>query len=129
LTRCFECTKNGDKHHIIHKEEGGLEYPLNTLYLCEEHHRGPTGPHKDPVKDRQYKKALYDALASLFTKEHYELQDIRTMAKLSSSLARTLRKTLKRQKEGYRTMDILDFLMSGYQLQDEELDIPVFEED
>ncbi len=27
------------KHQIISKDVAGLDYPLNPIYLCEEHHR------------------------------------------------------------------------------------------
>ncbi len=123
LNKCVVCGKEGDTHHIIHKDEGGLEYPLNRIYLCNEHHRGINGPHRDPEVDMKYKKELQMTLHELFPDSFYREEDIRKRAKLSNSLLRTLVKTLKRDKEGFRKVDIIDFLMSGYQLvEDDEHD-------
>lgn len=120
MNKCVVCGKPGDTHHIIHKDEGGLEYPLNRICLCDHHHRGQSGPHRDPEIDLQYKQALQNKLQSLFSEEFYRKEEIRKKAELSNSLLRTLVKTLKRYKEGYRRIDIIDFLMSGHQLIDEE---------
>lgn len=120
MNKCVVCGKPGDTHHIIHKDEGGLEYPLNRIYLCDHHHRGLSGPHRDPEIDLQYKRALQNKLQSLFSEDFYRKEEIRKKAELSNSLLRTLVKTLKRYKEGYRRIDIIDFLMSGHQLVDEE---------
>lgn len=120
MNKCVVCGKPGDTHHIIHKDEGGLEYSLNHIYLCEKHHRGMSGPHRDPEIDLQYKKELQSKLQALFSDEFYRVEEIRRRADLSNSLLRTMVKTLKRYKEGYRRIDIIDFLMSGHQLVDEE---------
>lgn len=120
LNKCVVCGKEGDTHHIIHKDEGGLEYPLNRIFLCDEHHRGLYGPHRDPSVDMNYKKDLQMTLHELFPDSFYREEEIRERAKLSNSLLRTLLKTLKRDKEGYRTVDIIDFLMGGYQMADED---------
>lgn len=120
MNTCAVCGKPGDTHHIIHKDEGGLEYPLNRVSLCEQHHRGMSGPHKDPETDLKYKRALHSALQNLFREDYYRKEEIRRKAELSNSLLRTLVKSLKRYKEGYRRIDIIDFLMSGHQLVEEE---------
>jgi len=71
----------------------------------------------------KYKKELQMTLHELFPDSFYREEDIRKRAKLSNSLLRTLVKTLKRDKEGFRKVDIIDFLMSGYQLvEDDEHD-------
>lgn len=126
MNPCFVCGKEGDKHHIIHKEEGGLDYPLNRIYLCEEHHRGPHGPHRDPQVDVSYKKMLYENLHNLFVKSYYEEGDIKTLIDLSASLLRTVTKSLKRYKEGYRSVDLIDFLMSGHRISEEDLEPDLF---
>jgi hypothetical protein len=126
LNPCYVCGKKGDRHHIIHKEEGGLDYPLNRIYLCDEHHRGPHGPHKDPQVDASYKKMLYEKLHLLFEKPYYQEEEIKSTIHLSASLLRTVTKTLKRYKEGYRNLDLIDFLMSGHQISDEDLEPELF---
>jgi hypothetical protein len=126
LNPCFVCGKEGDKHHIIHKEEGGLDYPLNRIYLCEEHHRGPHGPHRDPQVDASYKKMLYENLHNLFVMSYYEEDDIKALIDLSAGLLRTVTKSLKRYKEGYRSVDLIDFLMSGHRISEEDLEPDLF---
>jgi len=79
-----------------------------------------SGPHRDPEIDLKYKKALHNTLQELFSDGFYRIEEIRKRANLSNSLLRTMVKTLKRYKEGYRRIDIIDFLMSGHQLVDEE---------
>lgn len=120
MNRCRICGRPGDQHHIIHKDEGGLEFPLNHIYLCERHHRGPHGPHRDEKVDKLYKESLLAALKGLFPKEYYREEEIRSLAALSRSLTRTLVKTLKIYKEGYRSDDIIDFLMGGNLILDED---------
>lgn len=126
MNPCFVCGKEGDKHHIIHKEEGGLDYPLNRIYLCEEHHRGPHGPHRDPQVDASYKKMLYENLHNLFVMSYYEEDDIKALIDLSAGLLRTVTKSLKRYKEGYRSVDLIDFLMSGHRISEEDLEPDLF---
>lgn len=123
MNKCVVCGKDGDTHHIIHKDEGGLEYPLNRIFLCDEHHRGQYGPHRDPEVDLKYKKDLQLTLQELFPDCFYREEEIRRRAKLSNSLLRTLKKTLKRDKEGFSRVEIIDFLMSGFKLlEDDEHD-------
>lgn len=118
--RCLVCGAPGDSHHIIHKDQGGLEYPLNRICLCERHHRGLSGPHRNADVDLKYKKALQELLMNLFPENHYREEEIRNLAQLSKSLTRTLVKNLKIYKEGYRKDDIVDFLMSGHLILDDE---------
>lgn len=119
MNRCRVCGNPGEKHHIIHKDEGGLEYPLNLIYLCEMHHRGPHGPHRDEKVDRAYKLSLQTSLKNRLAKSYYQEDKLRSLLKLSRSLTRTLVRTLKIHKEGYRNDEIIDFLMSGNLILDE----------
>lgn len=129
MNLCCVCGKKGDKHHIIHKDEGGMDFPLNCIYLCEEHHRGPKGPHKDASVDASYKKLLYDTLHKLFSNPFYSEIEIKELTGLSVSQLRTLKKTLRRHKEGFRTVDVIDFLMSGHLVSEEDLEPELFLEE
>lgn len=120
MNRCVICGSPGDTHHIIHKDEGGLEYPMNRIILCDRHHRGLSGPHRNSHVDMKYKRELQEHLMNLFPEDFYREEEIRQTAQLSNSLTRTLVKTLKIYKEGYRKVDIIDFLMSGHLILEDE---------
>lgn len=119
MNRCKVCGNPGEKHHIIHKDEGGLEYPLNVIYLCELHHRGRNGPHRDEKVDRAYKLNLQSSLKNRLVKSYYQEDELRNLLKLSRSLTRTLARTLKIHKEGFERDEIIDFLMGGNLILDE----------
>ncbi len=122
MSKCIICGEQGDKHHIIHKDEGGLDYPLNYIYLCEKHHRGPHGPHEDEELDAKYKKMLLLTLKKTFSKEYYKVQEIKENIRIPNNLLRTMTKNLKHHKEGFRQMDLIDFLTSGYLLTENDDD-------
>lgn len=113
MTRCIVCGEPGDKHHIIHKSEGGLETPLNLINLCEEHHRGFMGPHRDPDVDMRYKLGMQNNLEALFSSKYYSAMEIRSMSQLSNSSMKKFMKTNRLHKEGYDRNDIIYFLMGG----------------
>lgn len=120
MNECIVCGRPGDRHHIIHKEEGGIDFPLNVVYLCEEHHRGKTGPHRDPSVDYQYKKAMQDRLMRIFCKPYYTKKEIRTLTGVTASTLTSLAKSLKRHKEGYASSEIIFYLMGGNMIKDED---------
>lgn len=113
MSKCIICGEKGEKHHIIHKDEGGLDYPLNYIYLCKNHHRGPKGPHENEWVDQRYKKILLLTLKRTFPKEYYQMDEIKISLKLPNSLLRSLNKSLKHYKEGFKTIELIDFLLSG----------------
>ena len=76
MSHCVVCGKPGDKHHIIHKAEGGLETPLNYLYLCPEHHRGFMGPHRNTDVDLSYKLDMQRNLEELFASKFYSAMEM-----------------------------------------------------
>ena len=96
-----------------------MDYPLNLIYLCEMHHRGPHGPHRDEKVDRAYKLYLQKSLKNRLGKSYYQEDELRSLLKLSRSLTRTLLRTLKIHKEGYGSDEIIDFLMGGNLILDE----------
>lgn len=120
MKKCIICGKEGEKHHIIHKDEGGLDYPLNYIYLCKFHHRGPHGPHEDEAIDEKYKKWLLLTLQNTLPKNYYKMEELKLKIPMPSGLRRSMAKTLKHYKEGFRTMDIIDFLLSGVFIDQEE---------
>jgi hypothetical protein len=63
--------------------------------------------------------SLQTSLKNRLLKSYYQEDELRSLLKLSRSLARTLVRTLKIHKEGYRSDEIIDFLMGGNLILDE----------
>ena len=122
MTRCIVCGEPGDRHHIIHKSEGGLETPLNLISLCPEHHRGFMGPHRNSDVDMHYKLEMQNNLENLFSSKYYSAMEIRSMSELSNSSMKRFMKNNRLHKEGYDRNDIIYFLMGGNIIRN---DIPV----
>jgi len=127
LSSCVLCGRPGETHHIIHRDEGGLDFPLNRITLCHVHHRGARGPHRDAERDLAFKRDLQHTLKELLPKEYYRAEELGKLLQLQSSLLRTLKKALKPHKEGYRSVDVLDFLLGGNHIP-EEGDVAEIEE-
>ena len=43
--RCEICNLPGQRHHWMHKGNGGDDSDINIIYLCCGHHTGPQGIH------------------------------------------------------------------------------------
>lgn len=110
---CEICNKKADIHHIVHRHEGGLDIEINYMYLCEEHHRGKNGPHKNLEVDIEYKLALQDKLFELLPKQYYTQKEISSILNISSNIVKRITKNMKLYKEGYLNKDIIIFLMGG----------------
>lgn len=113
MSHCVVCGKPGDTHHVIHKAEGGLETPLNYIYLCPEHHRGLMGPHRNSEVDLFYKLDMQKNLEDLFASKFYSAMEIRSLSQISNSNLKKFMKTNRLHKEGYERNDIIFFLMGG----------------
>lgn len=110
---CEVCNKKADIHHIIHRHEGGLDIEINYMYLCEEHHRGKDGPHKNLEIDIEYKLALQNKLFEMLPKNYYTQKEISSILNISSNIAKRITKNMKLYKEGYSKRDIIISLMGG----------------
>ena len=121
MSHCVVCGKQGDTHHVIHKAQGGLETPLNYIYLCAEHHRGFMGPHRNSDTDLYYKLDMQKNLEELFSSKHYSALEIRSISQISNSNLKKFMKTNRLHKEGYDRNDIIYFLMGGniYRCEDQ----------
>ncbi|MDD7795827.1 HNH endonuclease [Clostridium sp. 'White wine YQ'] len=111
---CEICGKKADIHHIIHRSQGGLDFPLNYKYLCQEHHRGKNGPHKSPEIDLKYKLELQSKLLTLLHKRYYTTQELYSMLDITNNSLKRLTKKMKLYKEGYLTDDLIFCLMGNY---------------
>lgn len=110
---CEICGKPADKHHIVYRSQGGVDFPLNFKYLCSEHHRGKNGPHKDRKLDLKYKLELQDNLNKLLTKEYYSIDELVLLLKINKGMMKKLLKNFKRYKEGYKKSQVIFRLMGN----------------
>lgn len=114
MYKCEICGRQADIHHIVHKNEGGLDFPLNYKYLCSEHHRGKQGPHRNSKVDLEYKLELQDRLERMLEKEFYTVEELTDMLNLNKTKVKKFFKELKLHKEGYEKEDIIFRLMGRH---------------
>jgi hypothetical protein len=115
LYKCEICGRGADIHHIVHKNEGGLDFPLNYKYLCPEHHRGKAGPHRNKKVDLEYKLDLQYRLDRILEKNFYTVEELIDILSLNKTKAKKFFKELKLYKEGYKKDDITYRLMGKAQ--------------
>lgn len=113
MKKCEVCGRQADIHHIVHRSEGGLDIPLNYKYLCDVHHRGKDGPHRNEKVDIQYKLDLQNMLERLLNKEYYTTAELIEILQLNRNKFKRLIKSLHLFKEGYRKDDII-FQLLGH---------------
>jgi 5-methylcytosine-specific restriction endonuclease McrA len=90
LFKCEICGKLADKHHIVYRSQGGVDFPLNFKYLCSEHHRGKNGPHKSRKIDLEYKLELQNKLEKLLYKEFYTLDELVKLIQINKGMLKKL---------------------------------------
>jgi hypothetical protein len=113
LYKCEICGRQADIHHIVHKNEGGLDFFLNYKYLCPEHHRGKEGPHRNHKTDIEYKLEMQDKLNNILYKDFYNKEELIDILNLNKTKAKKFFKELKIYKEGYKKEDIIYRLMGN----------------
>lgn len=102
-----------DRHHIVFRSEGGLDFPLNIKYLCDEHHRGINGPHRNRKVDIMYKLELQCSLNRILIKDYYGILELSSLIGINKRLLRRILSQYKMYKEGYKKFDIICRLMGG----------------
>ncbi|WP_102400566.1 HNH endonuclease [Haloimpatiens massiliensis] len=113
MKRCIVCGEAGERHHIVFKNAGGFDFPLNFIYLCSEHHRGKNGPHKNRIVDLKYKINMQNALFSKLNEKYYSINDIIKILSINPRQAKVLISNLSKYSEGYKAEDIIKKLMGG----------------
>ncbi|MBP2033916.1 hypothetical protein J2Z42_002629 [Clostridium algifaecis] len=111
MLNCEICGKLADKHHIVYRSQGGVDFPLNFKYLCSEHHRGVNGPHKNRKIDLEYKLEMQGRLEKLLNKQFYTLDELVKLLKINKGMLKKLLKEYKLYKEGYKKSDVVFRLM------------------
>lgn len=111
---CEVCGRNiVERHHIIFRSQGGLDFPLNYKYLCSEDHRGNNSPHRNKKTDLAYKLELQAKLKNLLCKDFYSRKEIIDILELNRTQAFKICRKFPRYKEGYAREDIIRRLMGG----------------
>ena len=105
--------KGYQKHHIVFRSQGGLDYELNYAYLTVEQHIGEKGVHNNREYDLKLKKELQDKLFQIFTDETYTLDEIIDLLKLKRKQAEQAFKRVAYTGAGYASKDIVKRLMGG----------------
>lgn len=111
--RCVVCGKDGERHHIVYKSQGGLDFPLNYVYLCAEHHRGVNGPHKNRKVDLEYKLDMQRRIERILTNDYYKMKDFMELLHINKRQAKVITSDFRLYKEGYKTIDIIKRIMGG----------------
>lgn len=106
-----------DKHHIIFRSQGGLDFDLNLIELPHDYHLGDNGPHKNRETDLKLKRELQRELEMTLGEEWYTREEIQEILGLrnkdTNKLFKTLPYTAIDIEPLYNTEDIIRRLMGG----------------
>ncbi len=111
MFKCEVCGNPADKHHIVYRSQGGIEFPLNFRYLCSEHHRGARGPHKDRRLDLEYKLHMQSKLEDILIEEVYAIEELVPLLNINKGMIKRLFKECKQNHMGLKKADIIFRLM------------------
>ncbi len=120
LFKCEICGNPADKHHIVYRSQGGIEFPLNFRYLCSQHHRGPSGPHKNRKLDLEYKLHMQTELQDILIKEVYAIEELVLLLNINKGMIKRLFKEYNKDDKGFRKADII-FRLMGRKRYDEKM--------
>lgn len=102
-----------EKHHIVFKSQGGLDFELNYKYLTSEAHRGNKGPHKCRKTDLRYKRELQRKLEKILEKEFYTVEELIKILGLKEKQAYKAFKKINKHPQGMKREDIIYRLMGN----------------
>ena len=111
MLKCEICGDPADKHHIVYRSQGGIEFPLNIRYLCSFHHRGKDGPHKNRMLDLEYKLDMQRKLEEILIKEVYTTEELVPLLNINKGMLVRLFKEYRQNEKGLRKADIIFRLM------------------
>jgi len=120
LLMCEVCGKPADKHHIVYKSQGGIEFGLNFRYLCSFHHRGKMGPHKNRRLDLEYKLNMQRRLEEILINEFYSTPDLEILLNINKGIVKRIFEKYKQNDKGFRKTDII-FRLMGLKRYDEKM--------
>jgi len=120
LLMCEICGNPADKHHIVYKSQGGIEFPLNFRYLCSYHHRGNVGPHKNRRLDLEYKISMQRQLEDVLIKGFYFIEELESLLKINRGMIKRLFKEVDINNKTLKKSDII-FRIMGRKKYDEKM--------
>lgn len=103
-----------EKHHIVFRSQGGLDFDLNYKDLCAEHHKGKKSPHQDREVDLCYKRQMQEKLFSIFTGYDYSLSEISMLTGCKpNDLKRRFKAVQPNPRGYYESETVVRTLMGG----------------
>lgn len=109
-----------ERHHIVFKSQGGLDFDLNLIELTIEEHKGDKGPHKSRERDIELKLGLQSILFEMFPRDkEFSLSEISEKIGVTKRyLSKPFRKVPavhhgRAAEDGYKGEDIVKRLMGG----------------
>ena len=102
-----------EKHHIVFKSQGGLDFDLNYKYLSALEHRGDHGPHKNKEVDDYYKAQMERKLRDILVCDYYSVDELVDILKLKTKQADRAFKRIKRGANGIDRESVIFRLMGG----------------
>jgi len=102
-----------EKHHIVFKSQGGLDFPLNFKMLSSEEHRGNKGPHLCKKTDLSFKLELENTLFKILGNLFYTEDELIDELQLKPTQAHKICKKFTVYKEGYKREDVIRRLLGG----------------
>lgn len=111
MTKCIICGELGERHHIVYKNQGGIDIPLNYIYLCDVHHRGEDGPHKNRIFDLKLKKDMQEKLLTILVEDYYNLDEIAKLLQINPMQIKLIASEIRKYKLGYKKIDIIKRIM------------------
>lgn len=113
MNLCRVCGEPGERHHIVYKNQGGIDIPYNYIYLCNLHHRGEEGPHKDRDLDIKLKKEMQDKLFKILIKDYYTFEEFSALLKINPMQGKIISREIRKYNLGYKKNDIVKRLMGN----------------
>ena len=102
-----------EKHHIIFKSQGGLDFPLNFKYLSAIDHRGNESPHMNRSVDLEYKQQLERDLRNALIDACYTIEEAIQILELKPKQAYKAFKRVRDIGEGMDREDIIFRLLGN----------------
>lgn len=102
-----------EKHHIIFKSQGGLDFPLNFKYLSAIDHRGNESPHMNRSIDLKYKEQLERDLRDVLTDKHYSIEEVIQILELKPKQAYKAFKQVSKTSKGMDKEDVIFRLLGS----------------
>ena len=102
-----------EKHHIVFKSQGGLDFAWNYMFLTPEQHRGNEGPHRNRERDLELKRSMQKNLKGILREKDYTLEGIIKTLGLKRKQAEKAFKRVTCRGGKYKTEDIIRRLMGG----------------